>query len=156
MRSLKRAFFILPIVICIFSSCRNIDVFEKNTPIPDYKWQSNFIAHGEFNITDSVSAYNLYIVLRHTDAYAYNNIWLNVGLQKPGGRMEAQKINLALGSDRNGWEGAGMNDIWEVRKLIGRLPAMETGTYSYRIAQVMRDEPLLNVMSVGLRLEKAP
>jgi gliding motility-associated lipoprotein GldH len=141
----------------IFSSCRQIEVFEKNTPIPNYEWKQGFAAEGTFIIADTVAAYNLMLVLRHTDAYAYNNIWLNVGLQSPGDSMYFQKIDLSLGNDAAGWEGAGMNDIWEVRKLLNGQPRRfkKKGEYRFRIMHIMRDDPLKNVMSAGLRVEKA-
>jgi gliding motility-associated lipoprotein GldH len=70
--------------------------------------------------------------------------------------MRIQKINLVLGDDANGWEGTGTNDIWEVRKLLNGAPRRfkKAGRYSFSISQIMRDNPLLNVMSVGLRIEK--
>ena len=140
----------------IISSCKQIDIFEKNTVIPNYEWKSNFIISGSFTITDTVSAYSIYLVLRHTDAYKYNNIWLNIGLQPPGDSLIKQKVDLKLGDDANGWEGTGMNDIWELRKLLNGEPRRfkKAGEYKFTIAHVMRDEPLLNVMSAGLRIEK--
>ena len=106
----------------INSSCKQIDIFEKNTVIPNYEWKSNFIVSGSFKITDTISAYSIYLVLRHTDAYKYNNIWLNIGLQPPGDSLIKQKVDLKLGDDANGWEGNGMNDIWELRKLLNGEP----------------------------------
>ena len=140
----------------INSSCKQIDIFEKNTVIPNYEWKSNFIVSGSFKITDTISAYSIYLVLRHTDAYKYNNIWLNIGLQPPGDSLIKQKVDLKLGDDANGWEGNGMNDIWELRKLLNGAPRRfkKAGEYKFTIAQVMRDEPLLHVMSAGLRIEK--
>ena len=140
----------------INSSCKQIDIFEKNTVIPNYEWKSNFIVSGSFNITDTISAYSIYLVLRHTDAYKYNNIWLNIGLQPPGDSLIKQKVDLKLGDDANGWEGNGMNDIWELRKLLNGAPRRfkKAGEYKFTIAQVMRDEPLLNIISAGLRIEK--
>ena len=140
----------------IISSCKQIDIFEKNTVIPDYEWKSNFVISGSFTITDTISAYSIYLVLRHTDAYKYNNIWLNIGLQPPGDSLIKQKVDLKLGDDANGWEGTGMNDIWELRKLLNGEPRRfkKAGEYKFTIAQIMRDEPLLQVMSAGLRIEK--
>ena len=140
----------------IISSCKQIDIFEKNTVIPDYEWKSNFIISGSFKITDTISAYSIYLVLRHTDAYKYNNIWLNIGLQPPGDSLIKQKVDLKLGDDANGWEGNGMNDIWELRKLLNGEPRRfkKAGEYHFTIAQIMRDEPLLHVISAGLRIEK--
>jgi len=142
-------------LICI-NSCTQIEIFEKNTVIPKYEWQSSFSASGDFLVTDTVSAYSIYVVLRHTDAYKYNNIWLNIGLQPPGDSLHVQKVDLKLGDDANGWEGTGMNDIWEVRKLLNGQARRfkQPGKYHFTISQIMRDNPLLNIMSIGLRLEK--
>ncbi len=150
-------FFILIAAAVSFTSCTEMAVFEKNTVIPKMQWHSNFNAKGTVNISDTGSQYNIYIIIRHNDAYAYNNIWLNVGLQPPGDSMQYQKINITLGSDATGWEGTGMNDIWEVRKLIFRLPKrfIRQGQYNFSIQQIMRDEPLRGVMSAGIRLQKA-
>jgi gliding motility-associated lipoprotein GldH len=146
---------LLLIAYCL-SSCKQIDIYEKNTVIPKYEWRSDFTAKGTFIIKDTLSAYNIYLVLRHTDAYQYNNIWLNIGMQSPGDSMYVQKADLLLGTDASGWEGSGMNDIWEVRKLLTGEPRRfkRAGTYNFSINQVMRDNPLLHVMSVGLRIEK--
>ncbi len=138
------------------SSCRQLDVFEKNTNIPGMSWSYNFNANGTFTITDTAAAYNVYLVLRHTDAYLYNNIWLNVGIQAPGDSMNYSKVNLPLGNDATGWDGTGLNDIWEVRQVIvAGKSNFKKGNYQFNIAHIMRDNPLKNVMSVGLGIEKA-
>lgn len=143
-------------VTLFIGSCNQIEIFEKNTTIPDYSWDAGFTANGTFEISDTSSAYSIYLVLRHTDAYKYNNIWLNVGLQPPGDSLYHQKLNLVLGDDAHGWSGSGMNDIWEIRELLNGGPQhfVKPGTYRYSIAQVMRENPLTNIMSVGLRIEK--
>jgi gliding motility-associated lipoprotein GldH len=150
----KKITLALFIAIALLGGCNNVDLFEKNISIPDIKWKNNFAATGQFNIADTTAFYNIYIVIRHTDAYQYNNIWLNVGLQAAGDSMITQKLNLPLGSDALGWEGVGMNDIWEVRKLITRIP-LKKNSYNFSITQIMRDNPLLYIMSAGLRIEKA-
>jgi len=150
-------FFIAVMAYCIsLFSCTHTGVFEKNTTIPNYEWKSNFAIAGSFSIEDTTVAYNSYLVLRHTDAYTYNNIWINLGIRVPGDSMRFQKINLLLATDASGWMGSGMNDIWEVRQLLSKelIPLHKTGTYNYTLSQIMRDDPLTAVMSAGLRLEK--
>ena len=150
--------FLFAVFYCLLLiiSCKKIDVFEKNTVIPDYEWKNNFTAKGSFIIEDTVSAYNIYLVLRHTDAYQYNNIWLSIGLRSPEDTIITQKIDLQLGNDANGWEGTGMNDIWEFRKLLSGEPRRfkKSGIYNFSIGQIMRDNPVKNIMSVGMRIEK--
>ncbi len=95
-------------------------------------------------------------MLRHTDAYRYNNICLNVGTQSPADTLSYQRFDLSLGTDANGWEGSGLDDIWEVRKSItnGPVKFKKTGNYKFTIEQAMRENPLKDIMSVGVRVEK--
>ncbi|MEO6220223.1 MAG: gliding motility lipoprotein GldH [Ginsengibacter sp.] len=149
---------IAPILLLILlaSSCIKIDQFEKTSQIPSRQWFYRNIPGFTFNITDTAALYNIYIVLRHTDAYSYNNIWLRLGTQFPGDSMYFQNINLILANDAKGWEGAGMGDIFEVRKNIsqGPVPFKKTGDYIFSIAQIMRENPLENILNVGVRVEK--
>lgn len=138
----------------LFSGCTPIKLHEQNTRIPGFKWQHNYTVKGSFIISDTVSSYNIYVVLRHTDNYRYSNIWLNLGFQDPGDSMRIRKINLPLADDAGGWEGSGMNDIWEMRKLIFMHKFSKPGEYRYEINQIMRDNPLPGIMSVGIRVEK--
>jgi gliding motility-associated lipoprotein GldH len=152
-------FFKLPFllyVIVFMQGCTQTGVFENSTAIPSHKWSGNFAAKGSFIITDTTAAYDVYIVLRHTDAYGYSNIWLNAGIQPPADSMRYNKINMELATDAAGWMGTGMNDIWEVRQLLftSAMRFKKAGTYSYSLQQIMRDEPLAAVMSAGLRIEK--
>ena len=146
--------FIAVVVALQMVSCTQLETFEKNTTIPGYEWKSSFIIKGSFLIADTTAAYNTYIVLRHTDAYKYNNIWLHVGIQQPGDSMHFQKIDLPLGTDATGWTGTGMNDIWEVRQLLFSKRFIKKGAYNFSIAQIMRDDPLPSIMDAGLRLQK--
>lgn len=157
LRKIHFALLLLSGAAFFFSACGRINVYEENTPIPGYKWQQNFAAKGSFKIEDTTSAYSIYIVLRHTDAYKYNNIWLNVGMQPPGDTMFFQNVNLTLANDANGWEGSGMNDIWEVRKIVNGQPRrfIKAGEYKFSITQIMRDNPLPGIMSAGLRVQRA-
>ena len=146
----------LVIVSVWLAACSTIDVFEKNSPIPEHRWQYSFQPAFDFTISDTSSQYNLYVVLRHTDAYRYNNIWLNIGSQAPGDTMLYQRFDLQLGTDAEGWKGAGMDDIWEIRTSITRGPVKfnKTGIYKFSIAQVMRENPLPEIVSAGVRVEK--
>jgi gliding motility-associated lipoprotein GldH len=146
-------------VLCLVSglaSCTKTEVFEKNVAIPKHEWRYDRQPSFDFAINDTSTMYNLFIVLRHTDAYRYNNIWLNVGTQSPGDSTRFQRFDLQLGNDATGWEGTGMGDIWELRKSITKGPFKfnKAGNYKFVISQVMRENPLPGIMSVGVRVEK--
>lgn len=139
------------------SSCVRINEFEKATSIRDQKWYYQDVPEFKFDINDTTALYNVYVTLRHTDQYDYNNIWLKLSVKRPGDSTIFQKINLKLADDAKGWEGSGLNDIFEVRKLISKGPVSfpKAGEYVFTLAQIMRENPLEHVLSVGLRVEKA-
>ena len=124
--------------------------------MPPQGWYYNNRPAFSFAIKDTSAAYNIFLVLRHTDAYKYNNIWLSIGSQAPGDSMRYQNIDITLGTDAKGWEGHGMDDIFELRKNItrGPLPFKKPGTYTFSIAQIMRENPLKHILNVGIRVEK--
>jgi gliding motility-associated lipoprotein GldH len=154
-RLIKSAAFFFS-VCTFFSACTTLDVYEKNVVIPKHEWANGFRPSFDFEITDTTSNYNIYVVIRHTDAYRYNNIWLNVGSKFPGDTMRHQRLDLLLGTDEKGWEGKGMDDIWELRKPITRGPQKlpKKGLYHFTVSQIMRENPLPNVMNIGIRVEK--
>ena len=147
---------ILVVTVASLTACAKLDVYEKNVSIPKYEWSYSYKPTFDFSITDTASSYAIYIVLRHTDAYRYNNIWLNLGTKFPGDSMRYQRLELQLGADATGWEGAGMDDIWEVRKPITKGPVKfsKTGDYTFTLSQVMRENPLPNIMNAGIRVQR--
>lgn len=145
--------------LATFSSCQPVDVFEKNIAIPNFAWTSNFKPEITFDITDTTSRYTIYIVLRHSDAYRYKNIWVNVHMKTPSGTTRTQPLELRLATDDKGWLGSGMDDIYEHRIPITppqKPEPLTAGTYTFRLENLMREDPLNNVMNIGIRLEKAP
>lgn len=143
-------------VLCL-GACSFIDVFEKNVTIPERAWSRDYKPEISFEIKDTISLYNIYVVLRHTEKYRYNNIWLNLYIQFPGDTLKRQQLDLRLATDDKGWLGSGMDDIYEHRIRITRepQPLPATGVYRFQLEQIMRDNPLEHVMNVGIRVEKA-
>lgn len=149
--------FVLLMIVVYAAGCIKIDHFEKTSKIPSREWYYDNKPQFSFDVSDTSLSYNIYITLRHTDGYKYNNIWLRLGSKFPGDSMRFQNINLVLASDAKGWEGTGLNDIYEARKLISRGPVAfaRPGEYTFSVEQIMRENPLQNILNVGIRIEKA-
>ncbi len=152
-------YLILINVILLLSSCKSIDLFEKATPIPGHSWENSFRPSFSFTIKDTASPYQLFLILRHSDKYSFNNIYINLHAKQPGiDTAQVVKYDLVLGTNEDGWLGSGMDDIYEHR--IPLTPAgqeyyfKKPGDYVFSIEQIMRENPLKNVLDVGLRIEK--
>lgn len=152
---MKNIIIYLSIILSV-SSCAKIDLFEKQHSLPAQQWFYNDVPGFTFNIKDTIAAYSIYVVLRHSDQYQYNNLWIRLGSKAPVDTIRFQNINLKLASDAKGWDGSVMDDIYEVRKLIspGTIHFKMAGDYFFSISQIMRENPIKHIFSVGLRIEK--
>jgi gliding motility-associated lipoprotein GldH len=94
-------------------------------------------------------------VLRHTEKYNFNNIYVHLSIKGPGQDTAIGiRKDVRLGNNETGWEGSGMDDVYEHRSLLAQGQTLKAGTYTFTIQQIMREDPLQNVLNVGLRLEK--
>lgn len=127
--------------------------------IPEHNWQSNYRPQFSFEIKDTTVPYQLYIILRHNERYNYNNIWLNLYTKAPGSTTASKaQYELPLATNERGWLASGMDDLYEHRILLTptseRFYFKTAGVYTFSLQHIMREDPLENVMSVGLRIEK--
>lgn len=150
---------LITLTLC-FSSCTKIDLFEKIVSIPAQKWDNKFKPSFSFVISDTTVAYQLFVILRHTEKYNYTNLWIKLHTKSPDATQSNAQYELPLATNEKGWLGTGMDDIYEHR--IGLTPLNQNfyfkkrGTYIFSIEHIMREEPLEHVMNIGLRIEKKP
>ena len=83
MNNINPLFFATFIAVSLFTSCMQSDVYEKNVALPSTKWNESNKPSFTFDITDTVASYTMSLTMRHTDAYSYSNIWLNVTTTPP-------------------------------------------------------------------------
>jgi gliding motility-associated lipoprotein GldH len=153
---LKKSAFIILSLVSGFFACETINLFEKNVSVPGQAWNSNFKPEISFDITDTTAFYNIYFVIRHTDAYGFNNIWVNATSIAPGDSANhTERFDFSLAS-QDRWTGSAMDDIYEHRILLYKQPVKfrRSGLYKVKFEQVMRENPLKHVLNVGLRVEK--
>lgn len=152
-------------VVCMcaaMSGCsRPAPQYQDHFNIPGAAWSSAYRPEFKFEIADTAAAYQLFLLIRHTDAYPFSNIWIKMDSRGPhdtGFRKLRVEVPLAAASGQ--WLGRGMGAIWEQRVPINSLqmPAFfpHKGLYTIRLAQDMRRDPLPEVLTIGLRIEKLP
>jgi gliding motility-associated lipoprotein GldH len=147
--------FIVLLTSYFISSCNTIDIYEKNVSVPGHQWSSSFKPEFNFIIKDSTALYQPYFILRHTEKYNYNNIWINFYYQLPGDSVRKEIREMKLATNEQGWLTKGMNDIYEHRLPVTDKPfKLKTGNYKFSIENIMREDPLLHIINVGIRIEK--
>jgi gliding motility-associated lipoprotein GldH len=145
----------LILVCAFFSACQTKQLYEQSTIYPNHTWASKQVNEYSFLITDTTSAYNVFFVIRHHNAYHYKNIWLQLQTIAPDNTATKQSLNLNLADDVKGWLGTGMDDIYDQRIPVNTTPVyLKKGLYKFAFAHTMREDPLENILSTGVRVEK--
>ncbi len=141
-------------VLFFVASCTTLGVYEQTKTFPNHEWKSNEVGTFSFEISDTNSLYNMFVVLRHEDAYRYKNIWLDIDVIAPDTTLQIKR-DFTL-SDNTKWLGNNMSDIVEHRINFNPAPGkLKKGTYKFTVKHAMREEPLQYIMQAGIRVEKA-
>ena len=146
------------ILLCIFFvlfGCETKQLFEQSTIYPNHNWPSKQATKYQFNVTDTAAAYKIFFVIRHHNAYHYKNIWLDLIIKSPTNAITKQVLNLNLADDAKGWLGTGMDDIYDQRIPMTASPIrFSKGINEVIVQHTMREDPLENILSTGIRVEK--
>jgi gliding motility-associated lipoprotein GldH len=154
---------ILLLCIALLSGCLESPYYQKQAGIPQNLWNYKYMPSFEFEVTDTTCLYDVYFLVRHTNAYPFSNIWMNIHTQQPGDTTSSkQRVNVLLaassGINSGQWLGRGMGEIYEHKMRITHegdsAILSRKGKYIFRFEQNMRINPLPEILQVGLRVER--
>ncbi|MBS1730405.1 MAG: gliding motility lipoprotein GldH [Bacteroidetes bacterium] len=141
--------------LIVFTGCHSFNAYEYTTPFPKHNWPTSEKVTAHFINTDTAAFYNIFAVIRHTGAYHFNNIWVNISTKAPADTTTSQQLNLKLANNSQGWLGTYFDDIIEHRIQINPFPVkLKEGEYTFTLQQIMREDPLQEMMNAGIRIEK--
>ena len=150
--SLNTVFILL--ILC-FVSCDENRVYEKNMDFKSQQWPSmdtlSFTAHIE-----DETPLNLYVNVRHRFNYNWRNLWINLGITFPNDSLYETAINIQLSQPDGQWFGDCNGDVCLLKYPLSNYSNYafaDTGFYTFHLNHEMREDPLLEIMSAGIRIE---
>lgn len=127
-------------------SCGHKVIFTQAQTLPVKGWSADSILTFSVDIADSTIAYDVLICVRHTDTYPYQNMWLGVN---------NDTIEFYLADQYGRWLGNGAGRLIEMPVLYEHnYHFPHTGSYDFRIRQLMREDCLKGVNDVIFKVEK--
>ena len=142
----------------LLTGCDTNAVYKEYTDIDEGKWYIKNALTFTFEITDASVPYNIYYNLRNSLSYGYYNLYLTRYLRDVDGKLLDSRLDELLLMDAKTGKpnGDGVGDIFDHKVLMKRNYRFpKPGKYSMQIRQYMRQDPLLNVLSAGITVEKA-
>ena len=153
-----RSFLGLTLVAIFFLSCDDQRVYERNIDFDSRYWLLNEKPELEFEISDTVQAYNLYCNVRNSLDYPFARIFITYYLKdSTGALMQKDLVSEFLFDEKTGepFGESGLGDIYHHRiRLKQNFRFPYSGKYSMAFEQYMRRDTLQGVLAVGLRIEK--
>lgn len=146
-------------------SCDSKAVYDIYKPVPN-EWHKDSVANFNFKAPDTIKTYNLYVNLRNTNDYKFNNLFLIVELGYPNGKAVKDTLEYKMAAPNGELLGTGFSDIKE-NKLWFRgyktpFKFSEKGEYRVAIQHAMREngnvngvENLEGITDIGFRVELA-
>lgn len=147
----------------ILVSCDSNRVFDEYQAVPNV-WHKDSIISFKVNPPDSTKNYNLFVNLRNTNAYKYNNLYLIVEMVYPHGKITKDTLEYRMAEPSGKLLGTGLTDVKENKLWYkghnSEFSFKETGEYIVNIQQAMRENGKVNgvkelegITDVGFRIE---
>jgi len=156
---LTSSFLFLLVAVC-FISCDKKRVFD------DYKsvgtaWEKDSIVTFNFKQEDTTKLYNLFVNLRANQAYQFNNLYVIVAMERPGGLTKVDTLQYQMTNPDGSLLGEGFSDIKESKLFYKENLRFDTvGDYKIKIQQAVRQtgkiegiKALDGITEVGFRIE---
>ena len=137
------------------SSCGRKYVYNEYMKVDEKRWSRYDHKQFEFEITDTLSVYDMYLNIRNTTDYSYSNLFFFISTAMPDGSRFRDTVECILADHEGKWLGRGLGRIKDSRLLFKsgiRFPV--SGNYAMEIEQAMREAELTGISDVGISLKK--
>ena len=145
-------------IIIGLSGCDKKTVFNQNKDFADAQWLINNECAFEVEILDTNMAYNLYYNVRNNLTYPYYNLYVTRYLLDDKGKIINEKLDeIFIADEKTGKPtGSGLGDIYDHKVAFAKnYKFPKAGKYTIKVKQFMRQNPLPDVLSFGIAIEKA-
>ena len=143
-------------------SCETSTVFSETKALSGY-WDKDDTIQFEIPQVDSIKKYNVFLHMRNTNDYPYNNLFLIVSMKFPHGKIVTDTLEYRMANPDGTWLGEGIGSIKENKFWYKEnVTFSEDGTYSVAITHAMRNNGdvdgvsiLQGITDVGFSIEEA-
>ncbi|MEP3837332.1 MAG: gliding motility lipoprotein GldH [Algibacter sp.] len=156
----NRVVLFLLIFSTVIVSCDSNGVFDKYKSVPN-AWHKDSIISFKVTPPDSINKHNLFVNLRNTNAYKFNNIFLIVEMVFPHGKTIKDTLEYRMAEPSGKLLGEGYTSIKENKLWYKEgVVFQESGIYTVNIQHAMRENGKVNgvveldgITDIGFRVE---
>ena len=140
-----------------FVSCQNENKKEVYHSFNNNTWNTDSIVSFELDNIDTTSSHDLYLMVRHTTNFKFQNLFLFTNFEN-----QQDTLELFLSEKSGRWLGKGFGEIKELKiRIKENVNFKENQDQIFSVEQAMRYEDLekiinlTEIVSVGIGLYKS-
>jgi gliding motility-associated lipoprotein GldH len=140
-----------------FVSCQNENKKEVYHSFINNTWNTDSIVSFEFDNIDTTSSHDLYLMVRHTTNFKFQNLFLFTNFEN-----QQDTLELFLSEKSGRWLGKGFGEIKELKiRIKENVSFKENQDQRFSVEQAMRYEDLekiinlTEIVAVGIGLYKS-
>jgi gliding motility-associated lipoprotein GldH len=135
-------------------ACGDGAIYDSFVSIDKNGWHQDSVIVFEVTVSDTSNRFEIFLTVRNNQNYPYSNLFLFREIETKGG-IEFRDTAQYLLADRYGkWLGKGIGAL-RTNTFIYRNQALrftKVGIYTFTLQHAMRDELLVGIEDIGLRI----
>lgn len=142
--------------VILVSSCTNESLVNATSSINEGEWAFEDSRKLAVDVSDTLSPYNFYILVRHGADYPYQNLILYFKTYYPNNTYTVDTIDCPLAAPNGKWLGSGLGDMLDNRIMFKRnVQFPKSGEYNFELQHAMRSDTICCVHDIGLKIQSA-
>lgn len=125
-------------------------------------WGQNDVVEFVIPQMDSLKKYDVFLNIRNSNEYPYNNIFIIASMNFPHGKVVTDTLEYRMAAPDGTWLGTGIGSVKESKLWYKEnISFPETGNYVLRISQAVRNNgeaggvsELKGILDIGYSIEE--
>lgn len=144
----------------LYTNCDKKRVYDEYQKVGE-SWHKDSVVTFNLPKLDSTQTYNLFVNVRNNKAYEFNNLYVLVNMEFPGGLTKADTLEYEMADADGNLLGDGFSDVKDSKLWYKEnVRFTPSGAYKVRLQHAMRKNGSVNgvdelkgVTHVGFRIE---
>lgn len=148
------------LLVALMISCNSNTVVSSSKSVEN-SWNKNDVIEFSIPQLDSLQLYNVFIDIRNSNEYKYNNLFLIARIEFPHGKSIVDTLEYKMAQPDGSWLGTGIGSVKENKLWYKeQVRFSEEGIYTLKIEHAARNNGavegvsnLIGITDVGYSIE---
>lgn len=127
------------VFLLVLVSCDSKTIVSETQSMPDV-WNKDNVVSFQIPPLDSLKRYDIFLHVRNTNDYKFNNLFLIASIAFPHGKTITDTLEYRMANPDGTWLGTGIGSVKESKLWYKEnVPFLEEGMYTLSVEQAVRN-----------------